>query len=128
MRRKFLFLRAILGFAFFAALLSGPATAWNSHLAQHSTSSVAIDAHHHHDEDGGAAQDTNDELDSSGQERGGDTGHTHLPSGSATMSAVVPDAIATAMHYAAEPLPAGRTSLVSPGRATPPQKRPPRSV
>lgn len=128
MRRKFLFLRALLGFAFFAALLSGPATAWNSHLAQHSASSVAIDTHHHHDEDGGAAQETDNELDTSGQQRDGDIGHTHLPSGSATMSAVVPDAIGTAMHYAVEPLPVARSSLVSPGRATPPQKRPPRSV
>lgn len=128
MLRKLLFIRALLGFAFFAALLSGPATAWNSHLAQHSASSVAIDAHHHHDEDGGTAQDTDNELDSPGQEREGDTGHTHLPSGSATMSAVVPEAISTAMHYAVEPLPVGRSSLVSPGRTTPPQKRPPRSI
>lgn len=108
MLRKLLFIRTLLGFAFFAALLSGPATAWNSHLAQHSASSVAIDAHHHHDEDGGAAQDTDNELDSSGQEKEGDTGHTHLPSGTAAMSAVVPEAIATAVHYAVEPLPVYR--------------------
>lgn len=126
MLRKLFFIRTLLGFAFLAALLSSPATAWNAHLAQHSSSAVAIDVHHHHDDDGDM-QDVEADTGSSGEQQGGDRGHTHMPSSSATMSAVLPDALSSPVRYTVEPLPIGRSSLVSPGRATPPQKRPPRS-
>ena len=126
MLRKLLFIRTLLGFAFFAALLSGPATAWDSHLAQHSAAPVTIDVHHHHDDEGvmhNVEADTDPE-----QQRDGERGHTHMPSGSATISAVLSDALSPAVRYSVEQPLVGRTSLISHGRLTPPQKRPPRLI
>lgn len=67
-------------------MLTGPATAWNVHIASHP--SVAVDEHHHHG-DGADDHELASVPDDSQQQRDG--GHDHMPSVSANLI-VMPDA------------------------------------
>jgi hypothetical protein len=113
--------RNLLAFALIAFGMTMPAAAWNTHAASHLGNPVAVDEHHHHDEDGvrsgGHGHEAPDE---------GDDGHDHMPSLSASLSAIVDEGAATlAPPLTGVPQPsyaaAAPVALIEPPPARPPR-------
>lgn len=120
-------LRNLIAFAMVAFGITAPATAWDAHEISHISKPVAVDEHHHHDEDGMEVPHGHGEGAPAHADEG-DGGHDHLPSLSATLSAVMgsgplalfPDLLGLA--------PGSFTVKVPVDLIEPPPARPPRSI
>lgn len=106
--------------------MTAPATAWDAHEISHINNPVAIDEHHHHDDDG--AQASHGHGDQAPGQEEDDGGHDHMPSFSATFSAILLDVPAAVFPALVGISPPSFDVKVPVDLIEPPPARPPRSV